>query len=228
MGSSEPTMIAVDPAGMDRRALYRLHISALLPRPIAWVSTLSRAGVANLAPFSFFGGVSSDPPIMGISFAPRRGREKDSLANLRATNELVINMVDAQLLEAAHRTSADVPPEVDEFALAGVTPVPAGRVRAPRVAESPLAMECRVEKILPVGNGPSQFVMCRAILFHVRSDLWDNGAVRPDGYRPVARLGGAAYAHLGDIVELARPDTEALMEALRRREAGGASGEERS
>jgi flavin reductase (DIM6/NTAB) family NADH-FMN oxidoreductase RutF len=209
-----PRMVHVDPASLDRRARYGLLISVLIPRPIAWISTVDREGHRNLAPFSFFGGVSSNPPILAVSIARRRDREKDTLVNIRETGEFVVNMVDAALVEKAHQTSADVPPGVDEFVLAGLEAVASERIRPPRVARAPVAMECVVEQILPVGEDPNHLVLGRVLLFHVREDIWQEGVVDPEPYRPVARLGGTAYAHLGDIFHLQRPDTQRLLQEM--------------
>ncbi|MBU1702739.1 MAG: flavin reductase family protein [Candidatus Eisenbacteria bacterium] len=203
----------IDPAGLEPRQLYTLHTELLLPRPIAWISTVSKTGFNNLAPFSFFGGVTSNPPLMGVGIGKgREGGEKDTLKNILDTGEFVINMVDASLIEQANMTAAEFPAHVDEFQIADLTAVPSVKVRPPRVEESPVSMECRVEKILEVGAGPSHFVIGQAILFHIRRDLWDRGNLKKEAYLPIARLGGTAYAHLGEIFHLPRPDATRLMD----------------
>jgi len=205
-------MVSIDPGELAPRELYALHISALLPRPIAWVSTVNAAGIRNLAPFSFFGGVTSDPPIMSLGIGSRRGVEKDSLANIRATGEFVINMVDEELAPSMVLTSGDFPAGVDEFEIAGIESAPSSKVRPPRVKRSPVAMECRVERILRVGRSGGHLVLGEAVFFHVRRDLWVGGQVSPEGFRPVARLGSTAYAKMGEIFHSPRPDWRAILE----------------
>src|ERR1039458_8731641 len=149
--SSASPMLCFNPAECQRRQVYKLMTGIIVPRPIALVSTLSREGVANLAPFSFFCGVGSVPPT--VLFCPSLrpagsaeaghwpGTRKDTLRNVEETHEFVINVVSEAIAEAANVTSAEVPPEVSEFPLSGLTPVPSEAVPPPRVAESPAQME---------------------------------------------------------------------------------------
>ncbi len=135
----------IDPAELDTTSVYKLLSGAVVPRPIAWVSTRSRDGILNLAPYSFFTVVSRQPPMLAISIGPRTGGEdyaKDTLTNIRDTEEFVINMVSVELANAMHESSINYPPEVDEFVRAGVTPVACEVITAPRVAESRISMEC--------------------------------------------------------------------------------------
>ena len=194
-------------------AMYRLLIGCVVPRPIAWVSSVDADGVRNLAPFSYFMAITHDPPTVAFSSAPRgvevagpRGK-KDTLSNVEATREFVVNVVDDALAEPMNVTSGDYPPEVDEFAQAGLAAAPSAQVKAPRVAAAPINMECRVVQILPVGNLPHYLVIGEIVHLHVRDDVYDAATGRIDmrRLRPVGRLAGQMYTHVHDIFEMTRP-----------------------
>jgi flavin reductase (DIM6/NTAB) family NADH-FMN oxidoreductase RutF len=197
----------LDPAVITPTAAYKLLIGCVVPRPIAWVSTVGADGVLNLAPFSFFMGACDEPPHVAFSASPRNGGKKDTVRNLEHTGDFVVNVVDDARAEAMNLTSGEYPPSVDEFALAGLTPAPGVKVRAPRVAESPISLECRVARIIPVGHGPHSLVLGEVVLYHVRDDLYDPATGRIDMHRlrPVGRLAGNLYAHIHDIFEMKRP-----------------------
>jgi flavin reductase (DIM6/NTAB) family NADH-FMN oxidoreductase RutF len=193
--------------------MYKLLIGCVVPRPIAWVSSVDAAGVPNLAPFSYFMAITHDPPTIAFSSAPRgvevpgpRGK-KDTLSNVETTREFVVNVVDDALAEAMNVTSGDYPPEVDEFARAGLVAAPGVCVKAPRVAAAPISMECRVAQILPVGNLPHHLVIGEIVYLHVRDDVYDTTTGRVDMHRlrPVGRLAGHMYTHVHDIFEMKRP-----------------------
>ena len=193
----------IDPDDLDRRAAYRLMISVIVPRPIAFVSTVSAAGRANVAPFSFFNGVSSQPPIVMLAVGGRKTEPKDTWRNIEATGEFVVNVVVPEIVDAMVLSSGDYPPEVNEIELAGLTPIPSLRVKPPRIAESPVQMECRLEKLEEVAG--TALILGRVLLYHVRDDLLEGGGVDPSRLRPVARLGGELYSRLGEIFEKPRP-----------------------
>jgi flavin reductase (DIM6/NTAB) family NADH-FMN oxidoreductase RutF len=202
--------VILDPANVDRAALSGLMNGLVAPRPIAWVSTVSAAGVANLAPFSYFNAFSVHPyPTVGIGPGARSGIDKDTLANARATGELTISVVTEELAERANACSAELGPEVDEWEVAGLTPAPSQLVAPPRVAESPAALECRVHRIVDLGSDevPSNgLVIARVVLFHVRDDALD-GDLRPRGdvLRLVGRLGRDDWVRTRGAFELRRP-----------------------
>ena len=195
----------IDPRDLSRTGAYSLFISALVPRPIAWVSTLSPDGRANLAPFSFFMGVSSDPPTLAVAIGRRRGQPKDTARNIEATGEFVVNVVTEPVARAMVLTSGDFPPETSEFDAAGLTPIPAERIAPPRVKESPVHMECRLERLLTVGRSETALVLGEVVLFHIDDRLWNGSEIRIEALRPLARLGGALYAPLGTPIEIPRP-----------------------
>ena len=162
---------------------YKLMIGAIVPRPIAWVSTIDVEGRPNLAPFSFFTAVCSDP--MTLLFAPGwsdlRGRMKDTLYNIRAVPEFVINIVNEATAEAMNLTATEFEAGVDEFAWAGVTPVPSETIRVPRVAEAPIAFVCKLQQIVVVHEGPGggAAVLGEVQSVFVRDDLYENGRIPP-------------------------------------------------
>jgi flavin reductase (DIM6/NTAB) family NADH-FMN oxidoreductase RutF len=202
----ESPLRRIDPADQSARQVYALMISAIVPRPIALVSTTDGRGGRNLAPFSYFMGVASAPPVLAISTVSRRdGQKKDTLRNIEATREFVVNVVSEPMAEAMNLSSADFPYGHDEFEAAGLTPLPGERVGAPRVSESPVQMECRLERIVEVGTQPASLILGEVLLFHVREDVLTDGLIDVNKLKPVARLGGSDYAHVRDVFSMARP-----------------------
>ena len=192
-----------DPQTLAPGALYRFMISAIIPRPIAFVSTVDDHGRFNVAPFSYFAPLSSRPPLLGISMNHRAGGPKDTLRNARVTGDFVVNIVSEPMLEAMVRASGEWPPEVDEFALTGLTPLASERVRAPRVAESRIQFECRVEREVPLGA--TTLVIGEILLAHAANDCVVDGLVDAARLGAVGRLGGDAYTIVREIVREARP-----------------------
>ncbi len=140
-------MAIIDPQSLSVRQIYELMTGCIMPRPIAFVSKRSKEGIANLAPFSYFTGISSNPPT--LCFAPSRkrdGSKKDTLINIEQTGEFVVNTVHGELLKPMSQTAQYFPPETDEFKEAGLTPLPSGKIRVPRVAESLISMECVLQQ----------------------------------------------------------------------------------
>ena len=203
-----------DPQVIDSAAMYKLLIGSVVPRPIAWVSSVDADGVRNLAPFSYFMAITHDPPTIAFSSGPRgadvgggiRGK-KDTLHNVEVTREFVVNVVDDALAEAMNVTSGDYAADVDEFARAGLATAPGVKVRVPRVAAAPVSMECRLAQIIPVGNLPHHLIVGEIVHVHVRDDVFDPATGRLDMHRlkPVGRLAGHLYTHVHDIFEMKRP-----------------------
>ena len=197
------------PADHPAAEVYRLMTSIIVPRPIAFVSSLSREGVRNLAPFSFFTAVSANPPV--VCFAPmirgRDGSRKDTLNNIEATGEFVVNVVSEEIARPMNECSAEVPPEVDEFALSGLTPVPSERVAPPRVGESHASMECRLLQVVHVSTKPlgGSLVIGEVVAFHVDNPLFHNFSVDPAALGAIGRMGGAVYTRTTDRFEMPRP-----------------------
>jgi flavin reductase (DIM6/NTAB) family NADH-FMN oxidoreductase RutF len=192
----------VDPDGLTSRERYRLLISALVPRPIAWVTTLSENGGVNAAPFSFFGGISASPPLVAVSVGRRPdGTPKDTLANARRTGQMVVNMVPYDLREEMVRSSRPYPPGVSEVEQVGLETAESQVVAPPRLAASPVNLECEVERTIDFGG--TTMIVGRVVRFHLRDDVVENGLVAFEKLRPLGRLGGIEYLdHLEGVVEI--------------------------
>jgi flavin reductase (DIM6/NTAB) family NADH-FMN oxidoreductase RutF len=200
--------MVIDPSNLDRRARNRLINGLVLPRPIAWVSTIGGDGTRNLAPFSFFGAFSFDPPTVGIGPGARKGVHKDTLSNVRATGEFVVNLVDRSLAEIVNACSGEWGPEVDEWEVAGVEGLPSETVAPFRVARAPAALECRVRQILELGepDRPSNnLVVGWVTRIHVRDDAMDDLIPDPVALDLVGRLGGDQWCTTRDQFTLPRP-----------------------
>jgi flavin reductase (DIM6/NTAB) family NADH-FMN oxidoreductase RutF len=200
--------VNVDPGTLERRDVTSLVNALVAPRPIAWVSTLAVDGTPNLAPFSFFNAFSTAPPTVVIGPGSRRGVNKDSLRNARATGELTINMVSRALAETANLTSAELAGEVDEWELAGIAAAPSLDVRPPRVAGSPASLECRVRQVVDLGAAelPTNSLVIAAIVrVHVDDDALDGWTPDPAALDLVGRMGGDLWCTTRDRWTLPRP-----------------------
>ena len=200
----------IDPAGLDPQSCYKLLIGSVVPRPIAWTSTVSREGIYNLAPFSFFTVASRQPPMLCISVGPPPESEggdhpaKDTLSNIEETEEFVVNIVSLSLSNTMFESSKNHPPEADEFEKAGLTPAPCEVVEAPRVEEAGVSMECLLDRVLPLGT--DHLVIGRMVRFHVRDELYgENGRIDVAGLDPLGRLAGD-YTKVETIFELPKED----------------------
>ena len=189
--------------------VYRALIEVVTPRPIAWVTTVDRQGRVNLAPFSFFNAFGANPPVVVFSPTLRRdGTKKDTLLNVEATGEFVLNAAVAPLAEAVNQTSAEVPPGRSEAELAGLALAPSERVAPPRVAASPAHLECRLVQVVPVGGGPlsANLVIGEVVLVHIDDSVLDaSGHVDPRKLGTIARLGGEYYCRTSDLFTMKRP-----------------------
>ena len=199
-------IVTLDPSQVSANDAYRLLVTAIVPRPIAFVSTISKNGIYNLAPFSFFNGFCGDPPIVG--FSPNNNPPKDSLVNARDTGEFVVNIVTEDIAEQMNLTAGRYPPEVDEFQVAKLTAGPCVMVKAPRVMESPISMECRVTQILELSNRPqgNSLVLGQVVYFHVDDAVLDEkGQIDSAKLRAIGRMGGTAYSRTTDVLHMTRP-----------------------
>lgn len=190
--------MTVDPLTIPTADLHQFILGSVAPRPIAFASTVSEEGIPNLAPYSFFNAFSSNPPI--VVFSSNRRVEgnttKDTLHNIRETGEVVINVVNYGIVRQMAIASVDYPPEVSEFGKAGLTPVPSEKVRPPRVKESPVSMECKVQEIIPLGDqgGAGHLIICHVLLMHVDDAVLDErNRIVPDKIDLVGRMGRLYY-----------------------------------
>ncbi len=202
----------IDPAGVtSRRDMHDILTAIIMPRPIAWVSTVDAHGIFNLAPFSFFTAVSVKPPIVCFAVGRKRdGQKKDTVRNIEVSKDFVVNVVDEALAEAMNQTSAEYPPDVDEFRETGLTPVRSDIVKSPLVAESSLNMECELRQILEFGGEPDghSMVLGEVVRFHIQDELYVNGQIDISNLRHIGRLGGEQfYCRIGDRFRMERPHT---------------------
>jgi flavin reductase (DIM6/NTAB) family NADH-FMN oxidoreductase RutF len=193
------TPLELDPADWGSEQNYFVLSGLVIPRPIAWVSTLSPAGVPNLAPYSYFNLVCSNPPHAMFS----SDGVKDSLRNIRASGEFVLNLASVELAEPLNFSATDFPPEESEFSWSGLTPAPSARVKPPRVAQAKAHLECRFVREVPIGGS---FVVFGSIVhIHVDPTIWRAGRVDARLLDPLCRLSGAGYASLGELFKVERP-----------------------
>lgn len=197
----------LDPETLNERDVYKLLTGSVVPRPIAWVSSRAPDGTLNLAPFSYFMAVAPAPPTVAVSVGYRSGHPKDTLYNIQTSGEFVINVVVDENVEQMNLTSGSYPAEVDEFQVAGLTPVPSVKVGVPRVAEAPIQMECRLQQIIPIGEPEvsNGLVIGRVVYWHVRDDLYDHGRIDLAKLHAVGRLAGDWYTHTHAQFALKRP-----------------------
>ena len=193
----------LDPSSVPERQAYRLMISAFIPRPIAFVSTTSRSGVDNCAPFSFSMGASGHPMVLGVSIGERDGRPKDTARNILDTREFVVNIVTESIAEKMNIASGDYAPDVSEFEEAGLTRAPCDVVRPPRIAESPVNFECRMLRAVRVADNTVFFG--EAVRLHVDDRVLRDGIVDVQKLHAIGRLGGPQYCRTQDVFEMVRP-----------------------
>jgi len=197
------TKVAIDPAALDARSVYRLFTGGIVPRPIGFISTVSADGHVNAAPFSFFNGISHDPPMLCFSSACRADREKDTLRNVSEVGDFVANIVDDDLVAAMAACAEDYPREVSEFERAGLTPAPSRAVTSPTVAEAPISFECTVGQILPLPRSTYTLVIGQVVYFHIREDLLLPGhRIDAAALRAVGRMAGNGYTRTHQLFEL--------------------------
>ena len=202
----------ISPASLSHQSIYKILTGAVLPRPIGWISSVDISGHPNLAPFSFFNVVCSKPPT--VVFCPLiRGTDaktKDTLNNVRATGEFVVNIVTEELAPAMNLSSIEDVPELNEFEFAGLTAAPSMLVRPPRVAESPIHFECKVHQIVDISDQPGGGSLVIGTIVHIHVDervLIGEDKINLSALKPVGRLVGNYYTRVTDLFELARPKT---------------------
>lgn len=200
----------LDPTTLSHQSIYKILTGSILPRPIGWISSIDLEGRPNLAPFSFFNVVCSNPPT--LLFCPMiRGMDsspKDTLNNVRQTGEFVVNIVTEDLLNAMNDTSIEAPSEFNEFEFAGLTLSPSVTVRPPRVLESPIHFECKVNQILDINNAPGGGSIVIGTITHIHAEervMLGTDKINLTALQPIGRLMGAAYCRVEQVVELDRP-----------------------
>ncbi|MFO1445062.1 flavin reductase family protein [Bacillus sp. Bva_UNVM-123] len=201
-------MLSIDPHTNTERENYKLLVGSVIPRPIAFVTTLSDDGVLNGAPFSYFNIVSSNPPMISLSIQRLEGKQKDTARNILKKKEFVIHIVDEQNVEKINKTAAQLPPHESEIELAGLTKVESTKINVPGVKQAKIRMECILEHALELGDKDHpgcDLIIGKVIQFHVENDLYDNGRIDAKGLAAVSRLAGSNYAKIGENFEIIRP-----------------------
>ncbi len=205
----------IDFAKVSSDTIYKILIGSVLPRPIAWVSTIDKNGITNLAPFSFFTVASANPPVLCFSPGMKQALvdglmtavPKDTLRNVRETQEFVVNVVSERIQEQMNLTSGEFPPGVSEFEAAGLTPVPSEIVRPPRVGESYINFECKLHQIVEFGDhaGAGSLVLGRIQCVHIDDAVYENGRINLDVLQPIGRLSGSQYCTVKERFDMPRP-----------------------
>ena len=204
--TAEAAKLRFEMSRLAPRDRYKLLSGVVVPRPIAWITSIGSDGGVNAAPFSFFNVMGSDPPVVVIGIGDREGEAKDTARNIAATREFVVNLVDERTVAAMNESAGDYPYGVDELARAGLTPVPSSSVRPPRIGESPAHLECREVSTMTLGR--TRIVVGEVIEMHIREDLVDRDKLRIHGERlhAIGRMHGRGwYARTRDLFELVRP-----------------------
>ncbi|HTH35926.1 MAG TPA: flavin reductase family protein [Xanthobacteraceae bacterium] len=191
-----------DPATAERRQIYRLLVGSVVPRPIGWASTVSKTGVTNLAPFSFFTVVCVVPPMISLTIARNPDRsEKHTLTNIRDTGEFCFNVVTQPVWKAMVDSANAFPADDSEFSKTGLTPIPSVKVKAPRVKEVPIHFECKLERVLELGPYKHPLVIGEVVMMHVNPACMTGNYIDMRKLDPIGRLNGFFYSTIGEIFE---------------------------
>lgn len=191
--------IHIDAQGIDTETAYRLIVGCVVPRPVAWITTIDGEGRVNAAPFSSYNYVATSPPMVAVNIARRVGAIKDTARNIDANGEFVVNVATEATMEAMHRCGEDYAPHVSEVEALGIELVPSRHVKPPRIASTPVQMECRLDQKVVLGRGVNTLYIGEVVAFHLSAAIFDGRRVDSAKMRPIARLGGPYYAALGEI-----------------------------
>ncbi|PFJ08964.1 hypothetical protein COD67_22970 [Bacillus cereus] len=201
-------MLSIDPLQNTERENYKFLIGSIIPRPIAFVTTISGEYVLNGAPFSYFNIVSSNPPMISLAIQRSEERQKDTAKNILDSKEFVVHIVDEENVEMVNKTAANLPSNQSEIELANFTPVESEKVSVPGVQEAKIRMECVLEHSLELGGSDSpgcDLIIGKVIQFHIENEIYEKGRIDPKGLGAVSRLAGHNYAKIGEIFSIERP-----------------------
>nr|WP_019390694.1 flavin reductase family protein [Priestia filamentosa] len=201
-------MFSIEPGSMSEREIYKFLIGSIIPRPIAFVTTISKEGNLNGAPFSYFNIVSSNPPMISLSIQRSAGKQKDTARNIIESKQFVVHIVDEQNVEKINQTAASLPSNQSEIELANLTPIESVKISVPGVKEAKIRMECSLEHSLELGGSDTpgcDLIIGKVVQFHIEEDIYKNGRINPNGLAAVSRLAGNDYAKIGEIFEVKRP-----------------------
>ena len=198
-------MLSIDPSVNTERENYKLLTGSIIPRPIAFVTTLSDQGVLNGAPFSYFNIVSANPPMVSLAIQRNGQSLKDTARNIHNTKEFVVHIVDEQNVKKVNETAASLPPNQSEIDHVNLTPVSSIKVSVPAVEEAKVRMECKLEHSIELGEGSTDFIIGRIVQFYIDETIYEQGKIDPTGLAAVSRLAGNDYATIGEIFSIKRP-----------------------
>ena len=190
--------VSISTQGMDTPTAYRLICGAVVPRPVAWITTIDAEGRVNAAPFSSYNYVAHSPPMLGVNIASRRGALKDTARNIRDSGHFVVNVATEETMEIMHRCGADYAPDVSEILELGIDLLAGQAGPVPRIAASPIHMECKLDQFVTLGRGLNTLYIGEVMAFHVASAIYDGRYIDAAAAKPIARLGGPFYAALGE------------------------------
>jgi flavin reductase (DIM6/NTAB) family NADH-FMN oxidoreductase RutF len=202
------SLLSIDPALNSDKENYKFLIGSIIPRPIAFITSMSKSGVLNGAPFSYFNIVSANPPMISVAVQRSGGRQKDTARNIIEMKEFVVHIVDEQNVEKVNKTAATLPPDESEIEFAQFTPVDSNKISVPGVQEAKIRFECILEQVVPIAgtDSPScDFIIGRVVQFHIEPGIYENGRIDPHGLGAVSRLAGNDYAKIGEIFTKERP-----------------------
>lgn len=202
------SMLSIDPLRNTERENYKLLIGSIIPRPIAFVTSLSEDGVLNGAPFSYFNIVSSNPPMISLAIQRSGGKQKDTARNSIKKQEFVVHIVDEDNVEMVNQTAASLPPNESEVEMAQFTLVNSTKISVPGVKQAKIRMECILEHSLQLGDKEQpgcDLLIGKVVQFHVANELYENGRIDAEGLAAVSRLAGANYAKIGEVFAIERP-----------------------
>ncbi len=202
-------MQQIDPKQLSERENYKFLIGSIIPRPIAFITSMSEEGVVNAAPFSFFNIVSSNPPMISVSIQRKQGQMKDTARNIRANKQFVVHVVDEQNVEQVNETAANLPPEESEVTRADLTLVESTKIRVPGVKEAKVRFECELETALELGgnggNPGCDLIIARIKYYHIEESIYMDGRIDPVALTAISRLAGNDYAKIGEMFTIERP-----------------------
>lgn len=201
-------MLSFNPTDNTERENYKLLIGTIIPRPIAFVTSMSSDKIINAAPFSYFNIAATDPPMLSVSLQRKEGLRKDSARNIIETEEFVVHIIDAENVAEINKTAASIPPEESEIALTQLDLVDSDMVKVPGIKQAKARFECTLEKVVELGHEgriTSDLILCKIERFHIAEEIYESGKINYDKLQAVSRLAGHDYARIGEVFSIERP-----------------------
>ena len=201
-------MLSIHPQDQTERENYKLLIGSIIPRPIAFITTQSSAGIINAAPFSYFNIAATDPPMLAVSIQRKDGAQKDSARNMMETKEFVIHIVDENNVAEINKTAASLSPDESEIDVTELDLVESTNIAVPAVKQAKVRFECTLEKAVELGQTEritSDLIIGKVERFHIAEEVYEAGKINYDKLQAISRLAGHDYAKIGEIFTIERP-----------------------